>query len=203
VLQERRVRRVGGTQEIEVNVRVVAATSLDLAEEVHANRFRMDLFYRINVAHIQLPALRERVEDIPLLVAHFTARYAREMGREGIDLDSSALEVLCGYSWPGNVRELQNVLKRAIAMSPRETISADALPESVVAAAVPAPSGSLPGFFDLREHYVAAFEKDYLQRLLLSCRGNISQAAVAARLPRGTFYRLLNRHALEPAEFRE
>jgi DNA-binding NtrC family response regulator len=202
-LQERRVRRVGGTQEIELDVRVLAATALDLDEEAKASRFRIDLYYRINVAHIRLPALRERVEDIPVLVEHFTARYAREMGRDGIELDPSALEVLCGYSWPGNVRELQNVLKRSIAMSRRDIISADSLPDTVVAAAVTQSPGAQPGFFDLREHYIAAFEKDYLQRLLLTCRGNISQAATEARLPRGTFYRLLNRHQLEPADFRD
>jgi DNA-binding NtrC family response regulator len=202
VLQERRVRRVGGTQEVEVNVRVLAATSLDLAEEVRANRFRIDLFYRINVAHVRLPSLRERMEDIPLLIAHFTARYAREMGREGIELDSSALQVLCGYHWPGNVRELQNVLKRAIAMSRHDTITPGDLPEALLATTVIPSTGSLPGFFELREHYLAAFEKDYFQRMLLNCRGNISQAAVEAHLPRGTFYRLLNRHGLDPAEFR-
>jgi DNA-binding NtrC family response regulator len=201
-LQERRVRRVGGTEEVEVNVRVLAATSLDLAEEVRANRFRSDLFYRINVALIRLPSLRERMEDIPLLISHFGARYAREMEREGIELDTSALEVLCGYAWPGNVRELQNVLKRTIAMSRRDTITSDDLPEALVASAATPPSGCLPGFFKLRDQYVSAFEKDYLGRLLLTCRGNISQAALEARLPRGTFYRLLNRHGLDPAEFR-
>jgi two-component system, NtrC family, response regulator PilR len=202
-LQERRVRRVGGTHEIDVDVRVLAATALDLQAEVNAQRFRMDLFYRINVAHIHLPPLRARTEDIPLLVAHFTARYAREMERVGVELDSSALEVLCGYAWPGNVRELQNVLKRAIALSRSANITPDDLPEALVAAAVAQPAGPSPGFFDLKEQHVASFEKEFLQRVLHACRGNISQAAAAARLPRGTFYRLLNRHGLEPGEYRD
>jgi DNA-binding NtrC family response regulator len=186
-----------------VDVRVLAATSVDLQAEVDAQRFRMDLFYRINVAHIHLPPLRERREDIPLLVAHFAAKYAPEMGRPGTGMDAAALEILCGYPWPGNVRELQNVLKRAIAMSRSATISPNDLPEALVAAAVGPTTGAAPGFFQLKERHVAAFERDFLQRLLRGCRGNISQAAADAQLPRGTFYRLLNRHGLDPAAFRD
>ncbi len=202
-LQERRVRRVGSTQEIEVDVRVLAATSLDLEAEVAAQRFRMDLFYRINVAQICLPPLRERTEDIPLLVTHFVARYAREMGRDPIQLDAGALEVLCSYGWPGNVRELQNVLKRMIAMSRTEKIYTEDLPDSLLATVANFPATSAGGFFEQRDQHVAAFEKDYLQRLLCACHGNISQAAVEAGLPRGTFYRLLNRHELDPGDFRD
>jgi DNA-binding NtrC family response regulator len=201
-LQERRVRRVGGTREVEVDIRVLAATALDLQTEVEAQRFRMDLLYRINVAHIHLPALRQRTEDIPCLVRHYVARYSREMGREGIDLDEAAMEILCGYPWPGNVRELQNVLKRTIAMARRELILSEDLPEQVVSAAVVPGSTAKSGFFDLREQHVAGFERDYLERLLHACRGNISQAAVEARLPRGTFYRLLARHGFDPAQYR-
>jgi DNA-binding NtrC family response regulator len=202
-LQERRVRRVGGTQEIEVDVRVLAATALDLQAEVNAQRFRMDLLYRINVAHIHLPPLRQRPGDILPLVHHFLARYSREMGRAGIEFDASALEVLSGYSWPGNVRELQNVLKRTIALARRESIVAEDLPEAVVsAAAAPAVNGASPGFFELRDQHVAHFERDYLHRLLQLHRGHISQAAAEAHLPRGTFYRLLGRHGLDPATYR-
>jgi transcriptional regulator of acetoin/glycerol metabolism len=119
-----------------------------------------------------------------------------------MELDAGALEVLCGYHWPGNIRELQNALKRAIAMGRCETITADDLPDAVVAAAVARPAGPGAGYFDLREQHVAAFERNYLERLLHNCRGNVSQAALEARLPRGTFYRLLNRHSLDPALFR-
>jgi DNA-binding NtrC family response regulator len=201
-LQERRVRRVGSTREVEVDVRVLAATALDLQAEVEAQRFRVDLLYRINVAHVHLPAVRQRTDDIPRLVQHYVTRYSREMDREGVDLDDGALEVLCGYPWPGNVRELQNVIKRTIAMARRELIRAEDLPEHVVSAAAAPGSTATAGFFDLREQHVAGFERDYLERLLHSCRGNISQAAVEARLPRGTFYRLLARHGFDPAEYR-
>ncbi|HUH13467.1 MAG TPA: sigma-54 dependent transcriptional regulator [Longimicrobiales bacterium] len=202
-LQERRIRRVGGTQEKEVDVRVLAATSLDLQAEVDAQRFRMDLFYRINVAHIPLPPLRERIEDIPLLLTHFGQRYAREMGKDGLELDSGAVEVLCGYAWPGNVRELQNVLKRTIALCRSELITADDLPDALVASSSSAVGRPSPGFFELRDQHVAGFERDYFERLLASFHGNISQAAAEARLPRGTFYRLLGRHDIDPSSFRD
>jgi DNA-binding NtrC family response regulator len=202
-LQERRVRRVGGTEEMAVDVRVLAATSLDLDEEVRAGRFRSDLLYRINVAHIRLPPLRQRADDIPLLVGHFTRRYAAEMGREEMAVDERALDVLCGYAWPGNVRELQNVVKRAIAMSRRDTIYCHDLPEALVATAVSGSGARLPGFFDLREQHIASFERDFLERLLRACHGNVSEAAVSAQLPRGTFYRLIKRHGIGPAEFRD
>jgi DNA-binding NtrC family response regulator len=202
-LQERRIRRVGGTHEIDVDVRVLAATSMDLEAEVAAQRFRIDLFYRINVAHIRLPPLRERVEDIPPLTDHFCERYARELGRDGIEFDATALEVLCGYQWPGNVRELQNVIKRSIALARAAVIRAEDLPDALVAAAVIRPDGLAPGFFELRDSHVASFERDYLLRVLHACRGNISQAATEARLPRGTFYRLLSRHGIDPAAYRD
>jgi DNA-binding NtrC family response regulator len=201
-LQERRIRRVGGTREIEVDVRVLAATSIDLEAAVNAQQFRADVFYRINVAHVHLPPLRERTDDIPPLIAHFMERYAREMGHDRVELDATALEVLCGYRWPGNVRELQNVLKRTIATRRGAVITVDDLPETLVSTAVIAPNGTSPGFFDLREQHVAVFEKEYLHRLLQAHHGNISQAATEARLPRGTFYRLLNRHSLDPTSYR-
>ncbi|HEY0997429.1 MAG TPA: sigma-54 dependent transcriptional regulator [Gemmatimonadaceae bacterium] len=201
-LQERTVRRVGGTQEIGIDVRVVAATSLDLEAEVAAQRFRMELYYRINVARIHLPPLRERRDDIPLLVEHCIARCAGELRREGLGVHPAAIEVLCGYSWPGNVRELQNVLKRALVMSRSGELTVDDLPEHVVAAAATPREGPDPGFFELRDERIASFERDYAQRVLTACHGNISQAATAARLPRGTFYRMLSRHGIDPAQFR-
>ncbi|HEX4937020.1 MAG TPA: helix-turn-helix domain-containing protein, partial [Gemmatimonadaceae bacterium] len=135
-------------------------------------------------------------------VEHFVSRFAGELGREGLEVDPSAVEVLCGYGWPGNVRELQNVLKRAIVMSRSGRLTADDLPECVVTSAAAPREGADPGFFELREDRVTAFERDYLQRVLTSCHGNISQAATIARLPRGTLYRMLSRHGIDPAQFR-
>ncbi len=201
-LQERRIRRIGGNREIEVDVRVVAATSLDLDAEVKAGRFRLDLYYRINVARIDLPPLRDREGDIPLLAETLLRQYAAEMGRGPVSLSPEAIEVLDSYSWPGNVRELQNVLKRTLAMVRHETIVPEDLPDQIVAAAGHLPSPANGGFFAQRERRVASFEREYLTQLLTETEGDVSRAARDAQLPRGTLYRLLKNHELDPADFR-
>jgi DNA-binding NtrC family response regulator len=201
-LQERRLRRVGGTGEIEADVRVISATSQDLNEAVRQGRFRSDLFYRINVARVVLPPLRDRPEDIPLLAEQFIERFAREMGKDVSEADPEVLEVLLGYPWPGNVRELQNVVKRALTMAPRPVIAVGDLPDEVVATAGGRPGGRCSGFFDLREQHTARFERDYLMGLLQSCKGDVSRAAREAGVPRGTLYRFLNKHELDPDHYR-
>jgi two-component system, NtrC family, response regulator PilR len=202
-LQERRVRRLGAKEEIKVDVRVIAATARDLDQEIVHQRFRSDLYYRINVARVEMPPLRERPEDIELFTRHFLDRFGREMGREGIDIAPEALEVLVAYSWPGNVRELQNVVKRTLAMTRTETICAADLPDEVVAAAGLLPGKGRPGYFDLREQHVGTFEKNYLTNLLRTHRGEVSAAAADAQLPRGTLYRLLKNHGINANDFRE
>jgi DNA-binding NtrC family response regulator len=202
VLQERRVRRVGGNSESDIDVRVLAATSLNLEEEVREGRFRADLLYRINVAQVRLPPLRERDGDVPLLVEHFVDRYGREMNRDPIHIEATAMDALCGHTWPGNVRELQNVLKRAIAMARTHTITCDALPESIVGKREADGGCGGRGYFRLRDQHIARFERTYFESLLRECQGNISQAAEQAELPRGTFYRLINRHQIDPSAFR-
>ena len=114
VLQERRFYRLGGTQEVAVDVRIIAATNKDLAEEVKAGRFREDLYYRLNVIEIRLPALRERREDIPLLAEHFVQHISSALGRDVSGISGAALKLLIAYDWPGNVRELENVIESAI-----------------------------------------------------------------------------------------
>ncbi len=206
VLQERKIRRVGGREEIAVDVRVIAATSRKLSEEIKEGRFREDLYYRINVARIELPPLRERREDVPLLVEHFVGRHAVEMGRQVRSVDPEVLEVLSRYLWPGNVRELQNVLKRAIAMCRQTTLSVEDLPDEIVVAAGEGANGKTAskdgGFFEVREQRIAAFEREYLANLLRASGGDVSQAAREARIPRGTFYRLLKKHDMDPGPFR-
>ncbi len=202
VLQERCIRRVGGREEIPVDVRVVAATSRDLAEEMRERRFRQELFYRINVARTELPSLRERREDIPLLVEHFVQHFAGEMGREVTGVDGEAMEVLTRYPWPGNVREVQNVVKRALAMSRSPLLSLEDLPDEVVMAAGEQPVGAAGGFFGLRAQRLAAFEREYLTNLMRNCQGDVSRGAREARIPRGTLYRLMKRHDIDPDAFR-
>jgi DNA-binding NtrC family response regulator len=210
VLQERRIRRVGANEETDVDVRVIAATNRDIEQEVADHRFRNDLYYRINVGRIGLPPLRERAEDIPLLVAHFTQRYCQEMGRESLAFDSPSLEVLQNYGWPGNVRELQNIIKRVLAIARGTTASIEDLPEQIFFTAAGgstaeprgAHGSSDGGFFGVREQHLASFERDYLSALLRQCAGDVSEAAREAKLPRGTLYRLLKKHDLNPTDFR-
>lgn len=202
-LQERQIRRIGGKTEISVDVRVVAATARHLEEEIRQHRFREDLYYRINVVRIELPPLRERIEDIPLLANHFMERYAREMGRDGVTLNPEALEVLSGYTWPGNVRELQNVVKRVLAITRHDVIQVEDLPEEVVAQAGNQTEGEKPGFFDVRDQRVATFEQQYLRNLMTLYQGEVTRAANEAQVPRGTLYRLLKKHDISPADFRE
>jgi formate hydrogenlyase transcriptional activator len=125
VLQEREVERVGSTRPIKVDVRVVAATNRDLKAAMAAGDFRSDLFYRLNVFPIEMPPLRERPEDIPLLVAYFVDRYARQAGKIIRGVDKGTLELLAGYDWPGNVRELQNVIERAVIVCASDTLAVD------------------------------------------------------------------------------
>lgn len=131
VLQEMEFERVGGTQTIKVDVRVVAASNRNLKEEAEAGRFRSDLYYRLNVVHVYLPPLRERLDDLTLLVNHFLAKYAKENEQEPIGLSPGAMERLLEYQWPGNVRELENVIERAIILSDRHQIQVKDLPPEV------------------------------------------------------------------------
>jgi two-component system response regulator PilR (NtrC family) len=202
VLQERKFRRVGSAKELELDLRIVAASSLDLESGIKQGSFRLDFFHRINVARIELPPLRARTEDIPLLVEHLLERYAREMEKPRAELGPEVLEVLTSYSWPGNIRELQNVLKRALSTTASGTIMADDLPDELVTRSGEVSMRQEDGFFRARERRLVAFEAEYLRNLLSGCHGDVSGAARLARLPRGTLYRLLKKHDLNPAEFR-
>jgi formate hydrogenlyase transcriptional activator len=138
VLQEQEFERLGGTRTLKVDVRLVAATNRDLAKMVAEGRFRSDLYYRLNVFPLTLPPLRERPDDIPRLVRHFTHRFAGRMGRRIENIPVSAMEALVGYDWPGNVRELQNVIERAVILSPGPTL--DLSPDDLMPAATPLPA---------------------------------------------------------------
>ena len=127
VLQERRFRHVGGTEEVRADIRIIAATNRDLARLVGEGRFREDLFYRINVISVHLPALRERLEDIPLLADHFVTKFSEQMGKQITGTSSGAQWALRAYGWPGNVRELENVLERAVALERTPKVQAESL----------------------------------------------------------------------------
>src|SRR5215471_4727600 len=131
VLQERRFRRVGGTEEVDADIRIIAATNRDLAKMVAEGQFREDLFYRINVIPVRLPALRERTEDIPLLADHFVARFAAQMNKQIHGISGGAMACLRTHAWPGNVRELENAIERAVALERTPSILPESLPEAV------------------------------------------------------------------------
>ena len=174
-LQERTVRPVGGSQERPVDVRVLAATSRDLVEEVGDGRFREDLYYRINVMHLHIPPLRSRPEDVAALADHFLERHARRLGIPARPLSPEVLAALARYAWPGNVRELENVLERAMILSGGE-IAAEHLPAHVRSAT--SPFQTAPDQDDLSvKRRLPALERDLIARALERTRGNRTRAA--------------------------
>jgi two-component system, NtrC family, response regulator PilR len=183
VLQERKYRRLGGTEEVEADIRVIAATNKDLSKMVAEGTFREDLFYRINVIPIRLPALRERVEDIPLLAEHFVERFAEQMGKAITGISGAAMACLTAYSWPGNIRELENALERAVALERTPSILVDTLPDQLrqatmaSAATGAAPPERFPETgFDLEQH-VQHLEREYIAEALRRAGGVKVKAA--------------------------
>jgi two-component system response regulator PilR (NtrC family) len=178
-IQEKTIRRVGGNSDRRVDVRIVAATNRRLEDEVAAGRFREDLYYRLNVIQLQLPPLRDRMEDLPLLVHHFVEKFARELAKPVRGVSDEAMERLRAHAWPGNVRELENGIERAVALSRGDWIEAESLPPSLgtasgekVAAAQPLP----PGGVDL-ENLVADYERGLLLHALERAGGVKKRAA--------------------------
>jgi two-component system, NtrC family, response regulator PilR len=183
VLQERRFRRLGGTEEVDADIRVIAATNRDLSKMVAGGGFREDLFYRINVIPIRLPALRERVEDIPFLAEHFVGRFAQQMGKRITGISGDALACLKAYPWPGNIRELENAVERAVALERTPAILVDSLPEQVRETApiqlpvnVQAGDGFPEGGIDLEQH-VQHIEREYIAEALRRAGGVKVKAA--------------------------
>jgi DNA-binding NtrC family response regulator len=198
-LQERQIRRVGGTKFVNVDVRLVSATNRDATELVRKGQFRDDLFYRVNVIAIMLPPLRERAGDVALLTHHFLRRYGRNRDRPLDGIEPEALERLETYTWPGNVRELQNVIERACALADGPMVRVRDLPDHVRGRGRPAPA--VPGkdrpLAEAREAWLQAFAQEYLSDLLRRHGGNISQAAKTAGVDRKTLHRLLAKHGIK------
>jgi len=178
-LQEREVERVGGNRTIKVDVRVLAATNQDLETRVKAGAFREDLYYRLNVVGVTLPALRERPEDVPLLIEHFLATAAARLGRDPKPLAPAAYRTLLAHAWPGNVRELAHALEQAVALASGPSIDVDDLPAALRGASAPAPKAApaAGSFKDAKQAVIDAFERDFLGAALARHAGNISKAA--------------------------
>lgn len=193
VLQEQQVRPVGATQSIDIDVRVISATNRDIESEMTAGRFREDLYYRLNVVALKLPSLAGRREDIPLLANHFLAALARKYNKTINSISPEALELLVSATWPGNVRQLYNVIEQSAALC-----STPLIPVALVQQAIQHQQSEFASFEQARKQ----FERDYLTRLLKITAGNVSQAAKLAQRNRTEFYKLLQRHELDPAIFK-
>ena len=193
VLQEKHVRPLGTTKAVPVDVRIVSATHRNLEAELQRGNFREDLYYRLKVVALEIPNLAARREDIPLLATHFLARCAAKSQKHVTGFAPEALEVLVQAPWPGNVRHLLNVVEQTVVLCTTPII-----PTSLVMQALSKTPATMPPLDDAKHH----FEQEYLVRLLKITHGNVSQAARLAGRNRTEFYRLLERHQLDPVQFR-
>jgi DNA-binding NtrC family response regulator len=204
-LQEKEHRRLGGTQSIVFDARVIAATNRDLRQRVAEGSFREDLFFRLNVIPIRLPALRERTEDIGPITAHIVAKYCESDTGMLKTLDNEVLEAFQKYPWPGNVRELENVVRQMCIMADGPIVTVRHLPDEILEKAYDGSQPATDGndrvwdlaFIEARKRNVNWFEAAYMRNLLERCGGNISRASEVADIDRKTFYRLLRKHNLQ------
>jgi two-component system response regulator PilR (NtrC family) len=207
VLQERSVRPVGGTTEIPIDVRVIAATNRDLDRQVTENTFREDLYYRLSVIPVCVPPLRERREDVSLLVNHFLKKYAPAAGKSILRVNPDSLGALCGYDWPGNVRQLENTIERAVALETGEELRVELPVErskaKAAAAGVGMPGGAghihsgsvLPEGVDM-EKYVADIERSLLLAALAQSNGVQTRAADVLKISYRSFRHLVKKYGL-------
>ncbi|HEX3869343.1 MAG TPA: sigma-54 dependent transcriptional regulator [Pirellulales bacterium] len=220
VLQEREFERVGDTQTIRVDTRVIAATNRDLLEEVESDRFREDLYYRLNVLPIHLPPLRERREDIAELVAHFLNSYNEKNDRWVVHIDRRAMEALEDYHWPGNVRELQNYIERAVVMAEGDELTLEVLPEQITNPTRPKSNrfrepdietltyelvhqgvtGSGPNEDNLHMKIVNRVERELIAQVLTACDNVQIKAAAKLGINRNTLHKKLKEYGLDNEE---
>jgi len=191
VLQEGVFYRIGGNSPISVDVRVISATNRDIEEEVAAGRFREDLFYRLNVVHINIPPLRERKEDINPMVSHFLEIFRMERGGPGLELSQKAMEKMMGYDWPGNVRELRNALERAVVMGNGRSVE----PEDLLISASKTPYPGMQVGMTLEEA-LNSFKKEFILMNLEHTGGNRSKAAEIMDIQRTYLSRLISKYDL-------
>jgi transcriptional regulator with GAF, ATPase, and Fis domain len=205
VIQEKEFMRLGATETIKVDARIIAATNVDLKKLVDEGRFREDLYYRLNVINVQLPPLRERKEDIPALVEFFTKKYCDENGKPQYRFSSEALKVLMDYHWPGNVRELENVVERAVVLSQDEIIGRDLLPESILS---PSSRFATLSSFPLTKstslfEILDAFERRVIIEMLEQTGWSQTEAADNFKIPLSTLNQKIKRHGIEIKKKRE
>jgi len=190
VLQNRKVSRVGANKQIDIDIRLVCATNMPLYDMVKDNQFRQDLLYRINTIEVQLPALRERIEDIPLLAAHFLKIYADKYDKQVSRISDGALMRMQKHQWPGNIRELQHALERAVIMSNESTLQPEDFNFNTQQ------KEATQGAVTLEHFQLDEVEKLLIRKVLAKCNGNITQAATELGLTRSSLYRRLEKHGL-------
>jgi two-component system response regulator PilR (NtrC family) len=196
-LQERKVRRVGGADEIPVDVRIIAATNQDLKRRIEEGKFREELYYRLNVISVDMPPLRKRVEDIPILIAHFLQKYCDKMGKKPKRFTPEVVGLLEGYHWPGNIRELENVIERIVAIEDRETVTANCLPQEIVSPQrkkLDTQELFAPGF-SLTRH-LDDISKKCIQEALAVTGGSLQKAAPLLGLSYRTIRYLIGKYDL-------
>ena len=203
-VQQRAVRRVGGVEEEPLDVRIVAATNVDVELAVREGRLREDLFYRLNVVSIRVPSLRERAADIEPLAAELLARASGARGGADLRFAEDAAAAIAAYDWPGNVRQLENAIARAVAVTQGAEVTAEALPDEITRGPKEPPAADLASlqYRDVVAHSRDRSSKEYLVALLTAVRGNVTQAAKRAGLERESLHRLLNRYGLRADDFR-
>jgi len=190
VIQERRILRVGGTQHVDLDIRIIAATNKDLQEAMAAGEFREDLFYRLNVVRIYLPALAERKEDIPLLANHFLGTFNARFGKSVQSISPQVMEILTQYNYPGNVRELENIIQRAVALADGDTIGMRELPPDLLNLSF-SNLGAL-GLLPLEE-----VERRHIQHVMEAAGNNKGVACSILGIPRTTLWRRLKKYGLD------
>ena len=199
-LQERKVRRVGGTEEISVDVRIIAATNQDLKRRIEEGKFREELYYRLNVISFEMPALRKRTEDIPLLVSHFLQKCCQKMGKKAKRVAPEVINYLEMYPWPGNVRELENIIERIVAIEDRETITAASLPREII---TPPKKGIaqplIPPGFSLTTH-VDEVTKGFINEAKMMAGGNLRRTALLLGISYRSLRHLIAKFGLREAE---
>ncbi len=200
-LQEKEFNRLGDSTPTRVDVRILSATNADLKQAVQSGAFREDLYYRLNVVNIHLPPLRERVEDIPLLTAHFINLQNQKFGAQVKGFEKEAMQTLCGFAWPGNIRQLKNVIEACMTMEGDEYISRDTLMQFIDVIPAPADADSAePGGMPFSEA-LDKFEADLLRRLLKKHGGNVEHAAREADMNMATIYRKIKKYNIRKEEY--
>jgi len=197
VLQEKEYRQLGSPKIHQADIRIIAATNIDLEQAIRHGHFRADLFYRLNIIPLTLPPLRERREDIPLLAMYFLKKYASEFKKDAADFSPEAMSKLLGHEWPGNVRELENLIERAVIFAQHQAIQHYdiVLPDQPY-------SFDRESFREAKSRCIEKFERDYIRQLLLEHQGNITQAAKAARKNRRAFWELMRKYNVEQQHFK-